>query len=308
MYLYSNLIWHVGLHHCGSTYFQREIFEKNTNKLENFIKYEDRKTLLTSFLAPVDSAQFLQFKESLHKLSETTDKPIVISSEGLSGFDPLLDQLPFEAEGIIARIARHFPGSKIMLVYREPAELAVSTYRKYIKFGGAVLPRAYFDQKSVSYSNNLLRREFRRLEVFDYRTLEAIYKEYFDVQELLFVSLSEVSKSNSKAREAVENFIGVSSLNWSDVVRNKNSIESSIIPIVFSNYIFSPSSVSLFGFLNLFLSESQSFKLYRLSSFPAFALSKLVSFILPASINRKLLLKERGWISKHFNKNYNDRS
>lgn len=112
-------IFHCGLPKTGSTYLQRYVFPS---------------------LQEIYYSRGRSFEEIVELLSRNTDRRTLISNENLA--TPRLSDLlsPDASEQKIVRrfrfLAETWPGSKLLLFFREPSSLVKSLYAQYVFIGG----------------------------------------------------------------------------------------------------------------------------------------------------------------------------
>lgn len=110
----QDVIFHVGLHKTGTTHLQNNVFTRMARG--TYIKRQSR------------------FPEVIRELAMSC-RPVLVSDEGLSGH---LSSPNYEIQrsGILTSLAQTWPGSKLILVVREPSTMVVSLYHDYLCQGG----------------------------------------------------------------------------------------------------------------------------------------------------------------------------
>lgn len=120
----SKIIIHIGLHRTGTTFLQKEVFEKMKN-----INYV--------------------FDDALHRMRIYNDKINLISNEGLSL------SMPHSISGriqVLDYLKTLFPNAKIILGFRERKGWLRSCYYRYVLSGGILRYKNY----TYTYSNNII--------------------------------------------------------------------------------------------------------------------------------------------------------
>lgn len=115
---YSNLILHIGVQKTGTTFVQNAVFP-----LWKGIQY-----------IHTDKLELI--------LRSRSDRPVLISREGLSGQNWAHHDV---RERSIARLAQIFPNARIMLSFRKHSKYIASSYCQYLQRGGYLSFEQYFD-------------------------------------------------------------------------------------------------------------------------------------------------------------------
>ena len=154
------IYFHVGMHKTGTTFLQISVFPKLKG-----INYVSPSTPFDGFL----------------RLG--TDTNHLVSNERLAG---RLWATPDEVDHSIHRLNELFPGSKVLMSFREHDGFILSSYKQYLHQGGALNFNDYFDIESDS--------GFMKREQFIYRTrIESIARHF---GEMPFVFLLDEIKNN----------------------------------------------------------------------------------------------------------------
>lgn len=133
---------HLGLHKTATTFLQTRFFPGLAG-----IRYVPLRTGRPAFLDAVLRADALEFDpaRALAALDPPAgDGPVVISDEQFYG----LVWNGAEARGTTAeRLARIFPGGRVILVLRNQPEQLQSLYLQYVKTGGTASPADFLSSK-----------------------------------------------------------------------------------------------------------------------------------------------------------------
>ena len=130
----NKIVIHIGLHRTGTTFLQKEVFEK----IEN-INY--------------------MFDDSLHRMSICGGTNL-ISNEGLSLSMPHSKTNRMQ---VLDNLQRLFPAAKIILGFRERKGWLRSCYYRYVLSGGILRYQNY----TYTYGNNIIDMDGYEKEVND---------------------------------------------------------------------------------------------------------------------------------------------
>ena len=149
----DNIVFHVGLHKTGTTFLQRNVFYNMKN---------------VNFFC-TDGRQFT----GLNDIDK--NKINLISNEWYSG-DPHVSK-EFSRYNIGKDIAKKYPDSKIIVIFREKNSWMKSLYSQYIKNGGTYnfekWKSDFFNEKYLDYKEyeNFLRDNFKTVLVLWFEDL-----------------------------------------------------------------------------------------------------------------------------------------
>ncbi len=130
----SNIYFHIGYHRTGSTFLQKFIFPQYKDYSELFLPFNNTDYLAGFFYKKNTNLTENQIEVRLKQHLEGSRKPIIASSEGISG------SLFYANEGVAERIYKTFPHSKIIICIRSQYTMIPSLYQyMFVKSGGNLL-------------------------------------------------------------------------------------------------------------------------------------------------------------------------
>jgi hypothetical protein len=207
------MLVHVGYKKCGSTWLQRNLFNRtdrgffpiapNQKKddtqrskyLGDYFVFDANGYLLDPFSNRTDEVKKLV--EEL--LSGVGNKIPVTSCERLCG---QAHAAGFDAAIIAERIADALPDAKILIIVREQISVAVSLYFQYLKAGGHRHYRHYFAPPT-----DRVRPGFAP-SYFEYHKLISHYQSVFGSQNVLCLPLEQLLLEPGVFVEKLRNFTG----------------------------------------------------------------------------------------------------
>ena len=134
----KKVIFHIGYHKCGSTQLQRRFFKTHPE-----IDYISRDRYALKLINQNAFKRDLSFLSDF--VEKSTKKCVVFSCEELSGNFHNGGQNGSFSKLLLAELAAFFPSARFVTVIRAQADLFSSLYSQYIKEGGALPYRRYFD-------------------------------------------------------------------------------------------------------------------------------------------------------------------
>jgi len=149
----SKIIIHLGLHRTGTTFLQKEVFERLTR-----VNYMFN-----------DSLHTIQIKEGIN----------LISNEGLSQSMP---HSKFDRIQILDNIKKLFPNAKIILGIRYREDWLKSCYYRYVLSGGKLKYQKYIEHYSKNIIDNYtylceVRKRFSDVYTYTFEELKLMPKE-----------------------------------------------------------------------------------------------------------------------------------
>lgn len=176
--MYAPLVLHVGYHKTATTWLQRRVFDVPESGFTRVLgrNWEARKHLVapTSLCFDPDEAR-RQFAPAIEQAVAGGFVP-VISDERLSG-NP--HSGGYDSRENAERLARTFPGARVLIVIRRQPDVIFSTYDQYVDEGGACGIRDYLSRRTRYAMPSF------RLEHFEYHRLIAVYAGLFGQERVL---------------------------------------------------------------------------------------------------------------------------
>jgi len=177
---------HIGYHKTGTQFLQRSIFPE-----PEFSLVARTERLRPAFIQvdtfPFDAAAAREaFRPGIEEAIGRGLVP-VLSSERLSG-NP--HSGGYDTVQIAERLAAAFPEGRVLIVIREQTAMLVSTYKQYIRVGGAGALRQY-----VTPASEALRVPLFDFRFFEYHRLVGLYQHLLGPENVLAVPF-EILKSN----------------------------------------------------------------------------------------------------------------
>jgi hypothetical protein len=169
----NNLVFHIGYHKTGSSFLQKQVFEKSMT-FNRINQYSINRAIIQQGPFHFNVNQAKEFIKN-----ESRENTInVFSNERLSG-DPHSGGR--DAKEIAERIKMIAPSAKILIVVREQISAILSSYSQYIRAVGSL---------SLSeYINSTSKRDIGRFrkEHFEYHHLITYYVELFGKEKVLCI-------------------------------------------------------------------------------------------------------------------------
>jgi hypothetical protein len=251
----KNLVVHVGLPQSGSTTLQKHVFNRVDFGFALLSPYELRNATIRRFIETPLPGEFdaeasrLFFRERFDAFGEDNLVPI-LSNEGLSGNFLMMGMSP-ETELYARRLREAFADCKILIVLREQKSLFRSKYRKYVERYEGTSPLKDFLRKSPSGARTQTDGDHLYLKLFMYDNLLTLYAGLFGKQNVCALPLEMMEKDPQDFIRRLNAFCGTTVP--SDFALPRDNIHGAGSTTGFHrgyNLIYSPNSVSLFGFIN----------------------------------------------------------
>src|SRR5215217_1431938 len=193
---------HIGYHKTGTTWLQRQVF----SNAEAGFSFVARPPALRSAFVVVDPFDFepqIVRKNFEPKIWEAQEKDLVpvLSFERLSG-SPYAGG--YDSRPIADRLAAAFPDARIMLVIREQTRMLVSTYKQYIRKGGAASFRQY-----ITMPTGAGRMPVFRFEFLEYHRLIGYYQRLFGPEDVLVLPYELLEGGPKAFLQRIGEFAGV---------------------------------------------------------------------------------------------------
>ncbi|MBY6165702.1 sulfotransferase domain-containing protein [Pseudooceanicola nitratireducens] len=164
----SDILVHVGLHKTGTTWLQWELFEPQDKGALDYCNTRDliRGTIVVPVGPDFDVESARENFRELIKESNDSGRLFVITDEILAGYPfhhPHLQEVSF------SRIKAMFPNAKILISVREQAQVILSIYGQYLRFGFTSNLNRFLRQPEGYYAEVF--HPVLSLEYYDYQRL-----------------------------------------------------------------------------------------------------------------------------------------
>jgi Sulfotransferase family len=177
---------HVGYTKGGSTWLQKFLFQ---NADAGFAMV-DRRRFVDIFMRPhpldFDPSRIAAELQPLFEEASGPHLTTVVSEEGLSG-DP--HSGGWGAKELAERLYALFPESRVLIVIREQRDMIASTYKQYVRVGGACAPADCLQPPTHEYSIHWFDFDF-----FNYHRLIGLYHRLFGRDRVLVLAFEEFQR------------------------------------------------------------------------------------------------------------------
>ena len=198
----SRLLIHIGYPKTATTWLQTRVFPLDLDGW--FQPIGDRRSILTTFV----TADGFRFDPCIARATLERDlqgavsggRLPVISHERLAGIG---SSGGYDAQPIADRLARTFPGGRVLIVIREQERMVLSTWQQYVREGGACSLKRYLDPPR---DDNL---PLFRFEQFEYDALIDYYRQRFTPQRVCVLPLELLARSPQTFVRTLAEFAGV---------------------------------------------------------------------------------------------------
>ncbi|WP_079475671.1 hypothetical protein [Marinococcus halophilus] len=207
---------HVGYHKTATTFLQKSIYPKLTNEMTYLSRGEIQHYLYQIRHKKLSEKQILQLRSGIEEMAET-EKPLLISYEGLSGNPMSMRKKIKDNLTILKDLRRIFPEESydvhIIVGVRWQIELLTSLYVQYIHQGGYKQAPVVFEEwerlgvldgyyyfhyleqiKHLFGSNNYYLMQYERFRESEMRELTALLQ-YMGITEVPEYSAAKVNRS-----------------------------------------------------------------------------------------------------------------
>lgn len=181
--------FHCGLHKTGTTFLQKKVFPAMSEG---------------SFIEPKAHRGIEGMLESM----ANAKSPLIISREGFSGHPFKSEKYENSQKTILNYISNTWPGSGLILVLREPSDLARSLYSQYLQSGGTDLFDDFLVTMKLEESfyyprliHSLESMNWGEVILFDYKQFATQPKEVIALLEKFVGCKFELSKMKDSKRE-----------------------------------------------------------------------------------------------------------
>jgi hypothetical protein len=198
------VLLHIGYHKTGSRWLRHRFFANPATGYGWVDKAgEDHPVRRLVAARPFEfdaAASRAEFEPLLAKLVDAGLAPVV-SFERLSG-NPFSGG--YDSKEIADRLVRVFPDARVLVVIREQRSMIVSTYKQYVREGGA-LPVSKFMRPPTSRS---VRVPWFDLRHFEYHHLLGYYRELFGPERVLALPYEQFRTDPRSFVERLATFAG----------------------------------------------------------------------------------------------------
>jgi hypothetical protein len=183
----SHLLIHIGYPKTATTWLQKRVFPLDVEGW--FRPIGTRESILSSFVT-LNGFRFdpcvarEAFDDDLADAVSSRRLP-VISHERLAGS---AHSGGYDAQSIADRLARTFPGARVLIVIREQGQMLVSSWQQYVREGGACSLRRYLDPPRDG------RVPLFRYEQFEYDALISYYHRLFTPERVRVLPLEQLAQ------------------------------------------------------------------------------------------------------------------
>lgn len=199
------LLLHVGLHKCGSTWLQKNLF---TDAEIGFVSPWGQ-------MAAIGVAEFVTIDPLNFDASATSDRlnaaaklpadsqnnTLVLSHEALSSRP---HHGLYYAPSVAARLQEVFPGARVLLIFREQAALIHSLYGEHLRNGGRLTLQEFIGtgKEPPGFAG------LCQLSFFLFDRLLAMYRDVFGANNVLALPLEMLSKDPHRFVNSICAFAG----------------------------------------------------------------------------------------------------
>ena len=191
---------HVGYTKAASTWLQKCLF----NDAGSGFAMVDRRRFVDVFMRPhpldFDPCRVSTALGPLLAEASGPGLTTVISEEGLSG-DP--HSGGWGAKDLAERLHAVFPDSRVLVVIREQRDAIASTYKQYVRVGGACTPEACLQPPTHEYSIHWFDFDF-----FSYHRLIELYQALFGPDRVLVLTFEEFRRDPQSFAARLFGFVG----------------------------------------------------------------------------------------------------
>jgi hypothetical protein len=195
---------HIGYHKSGSGWLRR-LFFSNPASGFGWVGKRTRSHPVRRLVAArpfeFDGAAFREEFVPLLRAIENEGLFPVVSFERFSG-NPFSGG--YDSKEIANRLAEVFPDARILVVIREQRSMIVSTYKQYVREGGA-LPARHFIKPPTSKS---MRVPWFDLKHFEYHHLLSYYRQLFGSDRVLALTFEQFAADPVAFVQEIAQFAG----------------------------------------------------------------------------------------------------
>ena len=198
------VLLHVGFHKTGSRWLRALFFSNPSTGLgwidKAGVEHPVRKLVAARALEFDAEAARAEFEPLLQRIVDDGLAPVV-SFERFSG-NPFSGG--YDSKEIADRLVRVFPGARILVVVREQRSMIVSTYKQYVREGGALTPSKFM----LPPTSRSLRVPWFDLRHFEYHHLLEYYRRLFGDEAVLALPYEQFVADPRSFVEQIARFAG----------------------------------------------------------------------------------------------------
>jgi len=177
----DRVLLHVGYHKTGSRWLRALFFGNPATGLgwtdKDGVDHPVRKLVAARPLEFDAGQSRAEFAPLLQRIVDAGLSPVV-SFERLSG-NPFSGG--YDSKEIADRLVQVFPGARVLVVVREQRRVIVSTYKQYVREGGALSPTKFM----LPPTSRSIRVPWFDLRHFEYHHLLGYYRQLFGAESVL---------------------------------------------------------------------------------------------------------------------------
>ena len=200
----ASVLVHIGYHKSGSGWLRR-LFFSNPASGFGWVGKKARnhpvRRLVGARPFEFDGAAFREEFAPLLRHIENDALFPVVSFERFSG-NPFSGG--YDSKEIANRLAEVFPGARILVVIREQRSMIVSTYKQYVREGGALPPRNFIKPPT----SKSMRVPWFDLRHFEYHHLLSYYRQLFGSDRVLALTFEQFAANPVAFVQEIAQFAG----------------------------------------------------------------------------------------------------
>ena len=193
---------HIGYHKTGSTWFQQCLFNRAD---AGYCQTPDRNVIPEQLVLPraleFDAGEAARHFAPLLDEGRANNATPVVSHERLSG-NP--HSGGYDSKEVAQRIATVFPNARILIVIREQRSMIASTYKQFVREGGAVSVRRYLHPAP----SGRFRVPLFTFAYFEYHRLIQLYQELFGADRVCVIPFEAFRKDSMAVCKQICDFTG----------------------------------------------------------------------------------------------------
>ncbi len=200
----ASVLVHIGYHKSGSGWLRR-LFFSNPASGFGWVGKKARnhpvRRLVGARPFEFDGGAFREEFAPLLRHIENDALFPVVSFERFSG-NPFSGG--YDSKEIANRLAEVFPGARILVVIREQRSMIVSTYKQYVREGGALPPRNFIKPPT----SKSMRVPWFDLRHFEYHHLLSYYRQLFGSDRVLALTFEQFAANPVAFVQEIAQFAG----------------------------------------------------------------------------------------------------
>jgi hypothetical protein len=234
----SRLLIHIGYPKTATTWLQTRVFPLDVEGWFRLIG--SRQLVIANFV----TVRGFRFDECIARAAFHVDlagslssgRIPVISHERLAG---TAHSGGYDAQSIADRLARTFPGARVLIVIREQDQMLLSSWQQYVRDGGACSLRRYLDPPRDG------RVPLFRYEQFEYDALVNYYHRLFTQERVCVLPMEQLERAPHTFLRTLAEFAGADATADVDHSRVYTSLSGLSLAILRRlNYVIGRDSVN----------------------------------------------------------------